>query len=426
MAMVGADLGTAARSAPDRAASASEQHLRISETGWKVLVLLLLSTIFLQRFAIPLGTFGVPLILPLGLAVAGFLVVRGDVVPTGPRLVGFLAAAGALAATGYAASRYSTEVHLTSLVVVLSIWSLWILRARGSAAQNVAAFRRAGRVFVGVMTGLAFVGAVQLGSQFVGLWRYRDIIGEAVPGGFILPGYNTSIPIAWDSPINKAQAFFFLEPSTYSQFTAVAIIVAILLGARLWQLAVLGVGLLSALSGTGLMLLAVGLVLVLFRAPRTIRPAYLVAGVIALAAALATPASGILFDRADELDSQTSSLALRFVLPYEEVAGGMAQDPRRWVSGSGPGASDRLLESGRERAGLFVVYTLPAKLLFEYGLLASLVFLAYLGLGLFRGPPTVVLPGATLFWLFFLGGYLASPHVVWAAWLLVPVWSRHE
>lgn len=411
-----------------RAPSVAPPTSAVSSVGRWTLAFLLVSTIVLQRFGVAAAGTSIPVLLPLGLALATFMLLSGDLRPTSPRLVTFLVVAVLLSGAGYLAARYSREISLTSLAVVLSIWGVFGLRARGSAADSRREWRRTARLFASVMTVFAVVGVGQLISQFVGIWVYRDYLGELVPPALLLPEgtYNTSIPLTWDSQIYKAQAFVFVEPSTFSQFTALAIILAILIRLPLWQVGVLGLGLVSALSGTGLMLLAVGLALLLLRAPRLLKWPYIVAGGVALVFALLTPASDVLFSRASETNSQTSSFALRFTRPYDEVAAGMSDDTRRWVSGAGPGASDRLLESGRTSAGLPVLYNIPNKLLFEYGLLATAAFATYLLVVLFRGPPTVVLPGVTLFWLLFLGGHLAVPHIVWAAWLLLPVWAVRE
>jgi hypothetical protein len=403
--------------------ASSRQASQVTVRG---VVALLLVTIVLQRFSLPVGALALPVVLPAGLLVLAYLVVRGSLRPTGPRLWAGMAALAALAGSAYMAARYSSQVQLTSLSVVMLIWAAWVLRVPGTGRANRDGFRRVGTAYVNIMTGLAVVGAVQLASQFVGLWRYTDVVSDVVPPTLLLPGYNTNIPIAFGSPIHKSQAFFFVEPSTFSQFTAVAIIVAVLLRVRLWRVAALGLGLVSALSGTGLVLLAFGLLLVLVRAPRLIRGVHVVAGVAALALVLVTPAAEVFSSRLDEFDSQTSSLSLRFVLPYQEVSAGMGELPQRWVTGAGAGAADRYLESGRERAGLYVVYPVPTKVLFEYGLIAAALFVFFMGVVLFRRPPTIALPGTILFWLFFLGGYLAAPHVVWAAWALSPAWSPRE
>jgi hypothetical protein len=388
------------------------------------LLVLLLATIFLQRIGIPVGGFSLPLLLPVGLIIVAWLLLRGTLRPHPARTTLALVLLGLMATAGYLAARSSTEVHLSAFVVVLAVLGPWTLWAAGPPAVAVAGFATTARVFVATMVGLAAVGVAQVTAQFAGVWRAHDYLADLVPATMLLPGYNTWIPLSWDSPIRKAQAFVFLEPSTFSQFVAVAIVLAILRRAPVWQLGVLALGLLSSLSGTGLLLLACGLGLLMLRAPNRIRPVYLLAGGAAAALALLTPVSDVYASRTAELGQETSSLSLRFVLPYEQVHDGLTAEPRRWATGAGPGASDRVLESGRTRAGLDVVYTIPAKAVFEYGLVAAAVLVGFLAMVLLVAPPTVVLPGTLLVWLCVMGGYLATPHTLWAAWLLSPVWSR--
>lgn len=398
----------------------------ITRLGRLILVGLLLSTIFLQRFALPLGSYSVPIILPLGLAAIGLLIWRADVQPVASRATAFLAAAGLMAGAAYLAARYSTEVHIAALLIVLAVWSPWVVRARGDAAASRDGFRRMASAYTTVMFGLATVAVLQIVTQFLGIWRYQDYLSTFVPSQFLLPGYNTSIPLTYASPIYKSQAFVFLEPSHFSQYTAVAIIIAILMRAPFWKVATLGLGLVTALSGTGLLVAAVGLVALLIKAPRLVRPVYVIAIGLGLTAALVSPLSSVFSNRLQETDYQTSSLSLRFALPYQEASAGMHEDPRRWVSGAGPGSSDRVLESGQHREGLHIVYTIPTKVLFEYGFFAAAAFLAFVFIALFRAPPAVVLPVTTLAWLFFMGGYLAIPSVTWTVWLLSPVWTTRD
>jgi hypothetical protein len=387
---------------------------------------LLVAIVLLQRLAVPAGGLEIPAVVPLGLALVGVLVLRGELRPVPLRVLLFAVATATLAAAGYLASRAGGEVHATALLIVLAVFAPLVLRAPRDAAAATEGCAATGRVFVRLMSVLALVGAAQVGAQLLGVWTYADVIARTVPSQLLVGGYNTSIPLQWGSSLYKAQAFVFVEPSTFSQFTALAIVVALLVRAPLWQVVALSLGLVSAVSGTGLVLLVAGLVLLLLRSPRVIRPAHVAAALLALAAAVSTPAGDIFLTRSNEAHSQTSSLALRFVRPYDEVAVGLADEPQRWVWGEGPGSSDRVLESGRERAGLYVVYTMPAKLLFEYGLAAAVVFVAFVLTVMLRGSPSLVLSGTVLVWLTLLGGYLAAAPTVWAAWLLTAVWSRRE
>ena len=122
--------------------------------------------------------------------------------------------------------------------------------------------------------------------------------------------------------------------------------------------------------------------------------------------------------------NSASSLSLRFVLPYDQVAQGLSEDPGRYLVGAGPGSAERLLENARQGTGLAVVYTIAPKVIFEYGVPAGVLFLIFLGCCLFRGPPHRVVPGALVVMLGLLSGSLLQPHTLLVAWLLSVVWSR--
>lgn len=380
--------------------------------------------VLLQRFGVPFGSFVVPVLLPVGLALGAVLLYRGSMRVDTRRAALFAAGGGSLGLAAYVAS-WGSPARLPALVMVLAVFAVWLLRATGRAADNGAGARFVTGSFVWVMLAAAVVAILQMLLQLSGRWSYSDPIEQWVPSQFLLPDYNTSIPISYGSGLYKSQAVVFLEPSVYSQFAATAVVAAVVLRRPAWQLVLLLAGLVTALSGTGLILLGFGLVLL---APswRRLRPSYVVVMVVALLAVVLSPAGDILRGRAEEVNNPTSSLGLRFVMPYGQVADGLGEDPARWVHGAGPGAADRELESGRTSAGLFVVYPAPAKLLFEYGLVPALLFLTYIVTTMFRGAPSRVMATVLLLQLFFLGGYLVAPHAVLAVWCLSTAWGRRD
>jgi hypothetical protein len=151
----------------------------------------------------------------------------------------------------------------------------------------------------------------------------------------------------------------------------------------------------------------------------------MVAGVVGLAVLFSTPAADILLDRRTETSQSGSSGSLRFVQPYTEVGKGLSKDATRYVVGAGPGASDRLLESNRlNKAGGAVVYAIAPKLAFEYGLIGATIFVGFLLLSIYRGPPLPVLPTVVTFMIFFLSGSLLQPHTIVLAWLLTSIWGK--
>jgi hypothetical protein len=149
-----------------------------------------------------------------------------------------------------------------------------------------------------------------------------------------------------------------------------------------------------------------------------------IAGLLGVLVIFQTPAAPFLLDRRSETTQEGSSGYLRFIQPYTEVIAGLDAEPQRYAIGAGPGSADRLLESGLGGKGEAVVYTIAPKIVFEYGLAAGTVFVAFLLVSVLRGPPLRVLPGAMIITIFFLSGSLLQPHTIVTAWVLTSIWGR--
>jgi hypothetical protein len=211
-----------------------------------------------------------------------------------------------------------------------------------------------------------------------------------------------------------------------SQYCAIAVLIGLTLRVRAWKLLVLVAGLASAVSGTGVILLLIGLVLQLLRAPRVIRPTYAVAGALALALVLVSPVASYLLNRTGEVSQQQSSGYSRFIAPYEQANKGLEKEPERYLVGGGPGSVDRVLPSNRTGAGTVVLYGVIPKLTFEYGIVAGGLFLIFLVVGMVDGAPFRVLPGAFLVMTFFLSGGLLQPQTAYLAWVFTGLGSSER
>lgn len=384
-----------------------------------VVTILLIVSVLGQRFVLPIGF---PIAIPL---IATYLAVlllrlRGGVRYNRVRTELYVLAAAAVVLASWISLRSGTEVSVNSLFLLLILYLPWVFCLASPFSDLVTTLLRR---FVWLMVLAASVGVLQMGAQLAGVWAYQDLVELVVPEAWLLADYNTTFPIAYESPIIKSNAFLFLEPSFLCQFCALALIVGILVRAPAWQLLILGLGMASTLSGTGILLLVVGSILIVIRDPRRIRPVYIITGVIGLIAVFLTPAAEMLLERTGETSQQGSSGYLRFVQPYTEVINGLSEKPERYLVGAGPGTSDRLLESDRGRAGEAVVYTIAPKLAFEYGLIAAVLFMAFMLVSISRGPPLPALAGAVIFMIFILSGSLLTPHTVATAWLLTSLWG---
>ena len=384
------------------------------------LVVLLVLVVLLQRLLIPPGAAPVALVVLLVHVVAALLLLTGRLALDRARTELFGLAALLVLVVSAGAAVTGGSLSVTSLGLLLVLWAPWVLRLP-PGHQHV--HRRVARAFVRLMVALALVGVAQLGLQLLGLWRYRDYLGTWVPG-LIQDGFNTSIPIFFGSPVYKANAFVFLEPSNFSQYCALGILVGLVLREPAWKLLVLGLGLGSAVSGTGIVLLLVGAVLVVLRDPRALRPSVLAASALGVVALLLSPVFPLLLDRVDEPAQTGSSGYLRFVQPFTEVAAGLQDAPVRYVLGAGAGAVQRVLESGKgDTEGQAVLYSVIPKAVFEYGVVAGGVFVLFIALAVLDRAPWAVVPGAVLFWVLFLGGNLLQPQTVAVAWLLTSLFT---
>lgn len=402
---------------------AEEGRTRSSSPTVRILQVTLVLTLVLQRFALPVGAEGVSVTLAIALVVLLVLVATGRLVHDVTRIAAFALAMAACGVVTWIAALSNVDLSLSSFLLLVVVYLPWVFRVPDATTSRNGSASLA-NTYVWVMVVAAVIALAQLGSQLLGLWVYEDPLAENIPEQWRLSSYNTSIPTEYASPIYKSQAFVFLEPSFLSQFLALALIVGIVRRIAWWKLLILGLAMFCTYSGTGIILLLAGLVIVLVRRPRLLHPGLVVAGVAAVAVIASSPYAAPLLERTSETTNSASSLSLRFVQPYQGVVDGLAEAPERYLVGAGPGSAERLLENDRQGAGLAVVYTIVPKIYFEYGLLAGSMFLTFLGLALFRRTPAAVVPGALVIMLGLLSGSLLQPHTLLVAWLLSVVWGR--
>ncbi|MFI7586450.1 hypothetical protein ACIB24_05190 [Spongisporangium articulatum] len=384
-----------------------------------VLQILLGVMLFGQRIALPLGGSPIALSLIATFVAIGFLALRRGVVTNRARTELYLAALIVMVVATWTTNLAGNYISLTSISLLLILYLPFVVCVAPQFRVN---FVPLCRTYVRFMIGFSILGGLQMVAQLLLGWKYEDYLADVVGLDFLQANFNTENQISYTNHTVKANAFFFLEPSFLCQFCALGILIALIIKAPAWQPMVLGLGMASTLSGTGILLLVFGATLIMLRIPNRIRPGVLLAGGLCLVIIFLTPAAGILLDRRDETSQAGSSGSLRFVQPYTEVLKGMQEDPNYYLNGAGAGAADRLLVSDRF-GGEAVVYTIAPKVLFEYGLIALVAFMSFLFVAVLRGPPVPVLAGAILFMINFLSGSLLAPHTVLIAWILTSIWG---
>ncbi|SFP14203.1 hypothetical protein SAMN05660464_2199 [Geodermatophilus dictyosporus] len=379
-----------------------------------VLVVLLVVT---QRIGVPVGDEPVSIALVLAYAFAGVSLAGRLLTVSRVRAGLYTVAVSAVLLTTATVSwlGWGADFSMSSLWLLIVIYLPWVLRVRDPYGAAVVA--RAGRTFIWTMLVLAVVGVVQLASQFAGVWSWEDHLGELVPGDYLVPGYNFTNELTYGNPIRKATGVVLLEPSFLSQFCALAILIGIMLRVRAWKLLVLAAGMGAAVSGTGLVMLGVGGVLLLLRAPHRLRIGYVAVAAVVPVVILQSPVGEYFLARDDELTNENTSGYSRFVAPFDEVWNGLLEEPIRFLVGNGPGSVTRVLLS-LDNGGVDVNYSVLPKLALEYGILAGGLFLVFLVLAVVDRAPWRVVPATMVFMALLLSGALLQPQTAYIVWLL--------
>lgn len=330
----------------------------------------------LQRFAIPLAGLKVSIATPLVLGLAAWAVASGTLVIERRRMAlfcGLCAVALFSVATQFNLPlAIAPRMSLTSLYYWLAITGFAVLRFRHSVSET-AFFRLVSLA----LAALAVAGLAQFVLQFVGISFFA--FTGVVPDDFLIEEqYNVTIPI--DRGLNKSNGFFLVEPSVFSQFMALAVVVEALYLRRVAYLVLFFVALLSSMSGTGWLVLGSYIaVLAISAGRRGLLGAILLAAGCALAF---TALSVVLPDFADMMSGRVYEFTLpgtsgheRFVTPFLALQDLLNAAPWVSVTGIGPGASEQLIVP--------YIYHLntPIKVLMEYGIFGLLLYLCLLTWG---------------------------------------------
>jgi hypothetical protein len=261
----------------------------------------------------------------------------------------------------------------------------------------------------------ALIGVLQFVGQFVVGVDGAFFLDKHLPSNMIVSGYNSLIPLYWSSPIYKSNGFFFLEPSFFGQFLAVAVVAELLAGPRTLRLLVLTAGLVCSYSGTGLTMLALFLPFYLLHRghPRL----FLFAGLISLVLIFFGDALSLdaFTRRISEFSDVESSGWARFLSMFRVLQRVVFANDLTFFLGRGPGTV-------QEQFHLFSFNAFDptwGKVIYEYGLVGALVYFRFLYLIIGKGPRG--LRFAMGYTYLFLGGYLLNPSILMQVAALV-VW----
>jgi len=381
----------------------------------------LFSCLVLQRFAVPAGgELKISLATPLVLGLAAWGLVSGTLIIERRRMALYFGlCAVALFSVGTQINlplAIAPRMSLTSLAYWLAITAFAVLRFRHSISE-VAFFR----IVSFCLAVVAVAGLAQFILQFANasLFAFSGI----VPDNFLIEEqYAVTIPI--DHGLNRSNGFFLVEPSVFSQFMAIGVIVEALYFRRATHFALFFAALLASVSGTGWMVLGSYIVvLAISSGRRGLLGAILLAAGCALAF---TALSLVLPDVADMMSGRLSEFTLpgtsgheRFVTPFMALQSLLDAAPWSIVTGIGPGASEQII--------IPYVYHLntPIKVLMEYGAFGLMFYLSLLMLGT-RTKRQAMLLVPLMVLLLLTGGYHQFSPILFAVLLIGTVAFVHQ
>lgn len=383
-----------AAAAGQRDAVAAERRALVRWLG-----LVLFATIFLQRFALPIGG-GIVLHLFVTLGVVGILLLRGSLV-VDPVRAGLLSVFACALSISIVVNAAYASIGSAAFVAVIYVPFVLSLRAPDGLFEDCA------RIFLRMMLVCAICGILQYALQYVFPGPQLFTFQNLVPEDWLLSNLNTANPLGWKSALYKSNGFFFVEPSVCSQFLSVAILIEVLYFQRSVRLVTFVVALLLTFSGTGPLMLAILLPCAILQ-----RRAYgLLVGLAVLGAiAFATGDLwhlDVLVRRSSEFGEQDSSATDRFI-----AAAWMISDTMHWsvhdvLFGYGPGSYQRFakLEAYGAHDPVW------AKLLLEYGALGVVSFSAFFCRALFYAVPSLWMAVALAIGFLIFGGEFLDPRL---------------
>jgi hypothetical protein len=383
-----------------------------------VIVVVLAAAMLLHRVAIPAGGFQLSVVAPIALGAFAWGIYAGVLRIDALRVQLYLLAVAACSLASLITLWRGISWSLVSLIFLFAIYVPFVL---GLVRPTRRVLERCATFFLRVVLVGAVAGLVQFFSQLAGL-GYPDPLG-LLPPELQLEGFVTTYPIYYGSDLLKANGMIFLEASFLSQFCALALILHIYLGRRGPAPVVYIAAMLASVSGTGILLAAVGLLGLGFaRHGRRVAYGLGLAAAAVLLVSLA-PFGSIFEERA----SDPVTAYPRFVTPYTHMMSTVEDDAASFLFGTGAGN-----EGGVDAAAVFGepvdVTEVPdvtgadaipptnsviPKLVLDYGVLAAAVFLVFVLACTLAPGVSYLLAAILLFQYLTLSGNLLHPSTVY-------------
>ncbi len=272
------------------------------------------------------------------------------------------------------------------------------------------------QAMAGLAAFFALLGVLQYTLQYAIGQKLAFPIEHSLPEAFITQKYNHLIPIREGGTILKANGVFFLEPSFYSQFIGLGLVLELSMRNRPLRIALMVAGLAVAYSGTGIIVAAVGIA-----GLGIVKRRWDVIVFVTLAALAALLLSDVLqldrlLGRIAEFHSTRSSASARFVAWIDMLHQHWWLDGVRALFGAGAGSFSSYAVTAR----LATAEMSFSKMLFEYGIVGATLFFGFLAYVLNSMPAPLAFRLGLCASLFLNGAFATFPIGIAASILLWP------
>ena len=363
--------------------------ISLRSTAPRMDIALLTSALFLQRFALPFGkTF-----LSLSLVASTFILfhqfLSGKLLIEYDRLWWFLAFALAITCSLVLNFGSATPTAYSQFVLLCSLFTL-------NRPSNPEQYKSTLRVFQILVMILSCLGVGQFVAQFVLDGTKLNAFYGIFPDYLLVEAgrFHTTHTLEMGSSLLKANGIFLQEPGTFSQVTALGMLIEVLEFRRPRYLVVMTLGFLLAYSGTGLMILALFLPLASLHYGRAALAVLLVAicALGLLAAGILDP--NVFLNRTGEFTTVGTSGFSRFTSPFWLTAKLFETGSLQAILlGNGPGSAKDFSDIfyGGGMAGW-------SRQLYEYGIIGSFILVCFWASCLRRSSCPALLLAALIFY----------------------------